>query len=128
MRWERSLRLGIRRREGRDALEAGVEEARHRGARLLVSHVADESRDPSRDPLADLRGELDAAGVDYELRPDYAGLSPADHLVNLSVAEHAQLIVIGLRRRSAVGKLILGSSAQRVLLEAPCPVLAVKAA
>jgi len=38
----------------------------------------------------------------------------------------ADLIVIGLRRRTPVGKLILGSNAQRILLDAPCAVLAVK--
>ena len=54
--------------------------------------------------------------------------SPAEDLINIAEARStAELIVIGLRRRSPVGKLILGSNAQRILLDAPCPVLAVKA-
>lgn len=36
------------------------------------------------------------------------------------------LLVVGLRRRSAVGKLVLGTSIQRLLLDSPCPVLTVK--
>jgi hypothetical protein len=51
---------------------------------------------------------------------------PADHVLEVAQETGAELIVIGLRRRSAVGKLILGGSAQRILLDAPVPVLAVK--
>ena len=39
----------------------------------------------------------------------------------------ADLIVIGLRKRSQVGKLVMGSNAQEILMAAACPVLAVKA-
>ena len=52
---------------------------------------------------------------------------PAEDLISVADEESADFIVIGLRRRSPVGKLILGSNAQRILLDASCPVLAVKA-
>ena len=55
------------------------------------------------------------------------GLDPAEDLIAVAGETGADFIVIGLRRRTPVGKLILGSNAQRILLEAPCPVLAVKA-
>ena len=47
--------------------------------------------------------------------------------VDLATETDARMIVIGLRKRSPVGKLIMGSNSQQILLEAPCPVLAVKA-
>ena len=59
---------------------------------------------------------------------DYVrGNDPADDLIDVAEKENAALIVIGLRRRSPVGKLLLGSNAQEILLKADCPVLAVKA-
>jgi len=78
--------------------------------------------------LDEVRAELERDGIDHEVRQLVRGLEPADDLIAVAEEVAADFIVIGLRRRTAVGKLILGSNAQRVLLEATCPVLAVKAA
>jgi nucleotide-binding universal stress UspA family protein len=107
--------------EGRAALERSVAEAQLRAARLIVVHT---SPDPEVDELIE---ELDAVGVPYEVKEASDGLDPAEELINAADAADAEFIVIGLRRRSPVGKLLLGSNAQRVLLDASCPVLAVKA-
>ena len=64
--------------------------------------------------------------LDLRVHPP-AGLEPSDELIRAAQETDAELIVVGLRHRTAVGKLLLGSYAQRVLLEADCPVLAVKA-
>ena len=77
--------------------------------------------------LTEVKAELDAAGITHEERQLVRGLEPAEDLIAVAEEVGADFIVIGLRRRSPVGKLILGSNAQRILLEAPCPVLAVKA-
>ena len=60
-------------------------------------------------------------------RPGVEARDPADQLLRVAEETNAELIVIGLRRRTPVGKLIMGSAAQTVLLEAEAPVLAVKA-
>ncbi len=73
------------------------------------------------------RSALADSGVEFDLRQLVRGFEPAEDLISIAEANQAELIVIGLRRRSPVGKLILGSNAQRVLLDAHCPVLAVKA-
>jgi nucleotide-binding universal stress UspA family protein len=119
--------------EGRAALQVAIEEAHRRGARLIVvsslfpdRFVRDEAPDAEQE-LVDVREQLAAGGVQGEVRNLVRRREPGDDLADIATTEGAELIVIGLRRRTPVGKLILGSNAQRVLLDAPCPVLAVKA-
>ena len=54
------------------------------------------------------------------------GRSPGEDLVQLAEEQGAGEVVIGVRRRSRVGKLVFGSTAQYVILNAPCPVLTVR--
>jgi nucleotide-binding universal stress UspA family protein len=137
---EEAMRMGsivvgyVAKPEGRAALRRAAEEARLRGAKLVVVNSRRGGREADTVGASDSDAELTAvhdeltdAGVDHELRQVVRGTDPADDLIDVAVEVAADFIVIGLRRRSPVGKLILGSSAQRVLLDAPCPVLAVKA-
>jgi nucleotide-binding universal stress UspA family protein len=77
--------------------------------------------------LVAIQAQLDEVGVEHEVRQLVRGNVPAEDLIEVAEEVKADFIVIGLRRRTPVGKLILGSNAQRILLDASCPVLAVKA-
>ena len=120
--------------EGEAALSRAIDEAKLRGTKLVVvnSHRGGQEFDgeAARRAEADLeavRTRLEESGVAYDIRQLVRGFEPAEDLISIAEANSAELIVIGLRRRSPVGKLILGSNAQRILLDAHCPVLAVKA-
>jgi nucleotide-binding universal stress UspA family protein len=119
-------------REGEAALAHGVREARSRGVRLVVVNssrgdaLVDE-RYADDDQLAALEAVLEDAGVEHEVVHTMRGREASEEILAVASERHADLVVVGLRRRSPVGKLLLGSTAQRVLLDAPCPVLAVKA-
>lgn len=114
--------------EGEAALHRAVLEAQLRSARLLVlSTPPSDTPDVSEEQYVDaLRGMLADQGVDGDVRQLGPDVDPAHELV--AAAADADLVVVGIRRRSPVGKLLMGSTAQRVLLEADCPVLAVKPA
>ncbi len=118
-------------KEGRAALARAVEEAKGRGSRLVVinSHRGGLDEEAAREAESELEGaaeEMKAAGAEVEVRQLVRGNEPAEDLIAVANETGADLIVIGLRRRTPVGKLILGSNAQRILLDAPCAVLAVK--
>jgi nucleotide-binding universal stress UspA family protein len=124
----------LRSPEGRAALDRAVEEARLRDAELLVIHslrggTRDEEREVLvyREEFEALEAELATSGVAYRLVEYARGNSPAEDLLQAARDEDAELLVIGLRRRSPVGKLVLGSNAQDILLNATCAVLSVKA-
>jgi len=124
----------VPRAEGRAALRRGAEEARLRNTRLVVINSNRGGRDLDEkeaarheQELATVRAELDRDGIENEVRQLVRGNEPAEDLIAVAGEIDADFIVIGLRRRTPVGKLIMGSNAQRILLEAPCPVLAVKA-
>jgi nucleotide-binding universal stress UspA family protein len=123
----------IRTPEGEAAVGAAVEETRRRNGRLVVVHStrgADRDADTviaDREALEQLEQRLRSAGVEVAVHNFARGNDPTEDLIDVAEAEQAALIVIGLRRRSPVGKFLLGSNAQQILLTADCPVLAVKA-
>jgi nucleotide-binding universal stress UspA family protein len=117
---------------GEVALTAAVAEARRRGERLLVVNM---SRDDvlvdahraGQEQLERVRRDLADLDLEFEVRQIEEGSDAADALLEVAERDDVSVIVIGLRHRTPVGKLLLGSAAQRILLDATCPVLAVKA-
>lgn len=119
--------------EGQTALEKGIEIAKRRNERLLVvnaglggakkdSSVAD-NMDVER-----IEKLLAGSGIDAEFKQFIRGKSAVSEIDALVDTQSLQvsLVIIGLRKRSTMGKLILGSVAQDILLSVSCPVLAVK--
>jgi nucleotide-binding universal stress UspA family protein len=116
--------------EGEAALAVAIAEAQLRQDDLVVvnahrAHHGD-SEGSGQAELDDVRARVEAAGVAVDVRHPETGLEASEDLLAIAEEVGAELIVIGLRRRTPVGKLILGSNAQRILLDASCPVLAVK--
>ncbi|MDO8105940.1 universal stress protein [Isoptericola sp. b441] len=117
--------------EGEAALDHAIAEAHHHDDDLLVVNVS-ASSNPHADfatdtQVADLERRLRAEGVRFTLRQLVRGRSAADEILDLEADQHVRGVVIGLRHRSPVGKLLLGSTAQRILLESTSPVISVKA-
>jgi nucleotide-binding universal stress UspA family protein len=119
--------------DGLAALNHAIDEATRSGDKLVVMNTGELGNyaTPAFAPPQDLdaiRVQLAQAGIEHEVMQPTNGLSAADEILLTAAAHEARLIVIGIRRRSPVGKLFTGSTAQQVLLDADCPVLAVKSA
>jgi len=115
------------------AVTEAAREARWRETDVVIVNVVD-TAGYTRPTAADeldldaLAARLDTEGVPHRIRHLDVGAGTASDAV-LGVAREvgADLLVVGMHRRSPVGKALLGSNAQRILLSATCPVLAVRA-
>jgi len=115
---------------GQAALDHGIAEAGRRGTEVLVinSTSGDSYSDPAfaqADQARDVQARLNTSGVPFEWSQP-VGVDAATELLSAMERPNAELLVIGVKHRNPVGKLLLGSVSQQVLLECPKPVLAVK--
>jgi nucleotide-binding universal stress UspA family protein len=122
----------IRTPEGDAALAAAVEEARARATKAIVVNVtrpvaevdAPVSAEQGLDAVAAL---FESVGVDVEIRQLPSSTDRAGDILKVIGEVQPELVVIGMRRRAPVAELLAGSTSQRILRGAECPVLVVKA-
>jgi nucleotide-binding universal stress UspA family protein len=117
--------------EGLAAVEYATRVAEEKHAKLVIvnSGVHGNDTDPSFADAVELDAmseRLARLGVEHEVRQPVQAESPADEILNAAEELGADMIVIGLRRRSLVGKLFLGSTSQQIIIDADCPVVSVK--
>jgi nucleotide-binding universal stress UspA family protein len=118
---------------GQHVVDAAVREAHLRGLPLLVVNSATGAAYADRglatpEALEDLRDRVAAEGLDVHVKQVTDTPSVADTLLAEAEKAQAALLVIGMRHRTRTGKFLLGSTAQTVLLRAPCDVLAIRLA
>ncbi|MFJ6419315.1 universal stress protein [Paeniglutamicibacter sp. NPDC091659] len=117
--------------EGKAALSHGIGLAESQGEALLVINASAgtayvDSSLATEDDAAEVRAHLESLAVPATSKQLIRGKDAAEEIIDLTDEINPSLIVVGLHKRSAVGKLILGSTARRILLGVECPVLSVR--
>ncbi|MEJ6541808.1 universal stress protein [Brachybacterium paraconglomeratum] len=111
------------------AFAFAVEEAELRGASLLVL-ASERAPDPRKargvTDHRPLQERLEETGLAFELRTVPKRDDPADDILDAVEHDDVDLVILGIRKRTPIGKILLGSTSQRVAIEAPVPVVMVK--
>lgn len=117
---ENLLELALKRAQLFKALVSIVTimaEGMEKDQQLIVEAEAD---------LEKAKKHFDKKNIPCETHLLIRGIDPGDDLVNFAMETEADEIIIGVKNRTKVGKLLLGSTAQAVVLNAPCPVVTMK--
>ena len=116
-----------------EALNLALKHAQAFGADVIIvtsleqgPTLKKEDIDKAESKLERLKSPFKADGISCEIQAVVSVQSPGEDLVRFVKDNDIDEIIIGVRRRSKVGKLVFGSTAQYVILEAPCTVVAVK--
>ena len=122
----------VSRPEGRAALNKAIEISKERNEPMLIVNASpggpqeDASLVPAFE-VEEIEAELAAKGIQAEFKQYVRGNNAVDEINDMVETRDISLLIIGLRKRTAVGKLLLGSVAQEILMTVSCPVLCVKA-
>ena len=115
------------------ALEIAKKHAKAFGAEVVVITSLEGGRsdkvediDAAKQGLEYAEGALKREGIECKSHLLIHGLSPGEDIVDFAKEQKADEIIVGVKMRSKVGKFLLGSNAQYVILNAPCPVVTVK--
>jgi nucleotide-binding universal stress UspA family protein len=120
--------------EAKDALKLAQKHSKAFGAKIDVvksvtrNHLLDRSLIQTAEEKLEreIRNQLNGDITSYKTRLLVSSRSSGENLVWFAELENIDEIIIGVRRRSKVGKLLLGSTAQYVVLHALCPVITIK--
>jgi nucleotide-binding universal stress UspA family protein len=114
-------------------LATALDHARSFKARLHLVTSMETGEEVPKDAFDEAEHDLEkgrdfcrAAGVDCITSLLETNNAAGEDLVEYACRHQIDEIIIGIRRRSKLGKLLFGSTAQYVILEAPCPVLTVR--
>lgn len=116
-----------------ESLKMAVQHAKAFTAEVLLVTSMVSGDEPDLEAITEAEQNLekakkycDDAGVKSETHLLIRGFEPGEDLVMFAQEQNVDKLIIGIKRRSKVGKFIFGSTAQVVILDAHCPVLTVK--
>ncbi|MGP1630472.1 MAG: universal stress protein [Giesbergeria sp.] len=123
----------VSRPEGRAALDKAIEMSKERKEPLLIVNAGPGGQQEDASlmlayEVEQIEEEIASQGIQGEFKQYVRGKNAVDEINDLVETRDISILIIGLRKRTTVGKLILGSVAQEILMTVPCPVLCVKAA
>ena len=113
------------------ALDLAKEHAKAFNGKIYILHskvtdLPQNEHEEDRKHLEKVKSSLEKENIYCETFLTIVNKSPGEHLVDFAEENEIDEIIVGVRMKSKVGKLILGSTAQYVVLKAPCPVVTVK--